>query len=329
MSSAGVLSGTPSSPGVYTIRVRLDDRVEGVSTERDYTLNVRSRVNNVQPGYTYYSPLSFVEVGPYPDGYVNQYYSARPYTVSGGVTPYTWMVVSGSLPEGLSLGSNGEVVGAPRRSGTYSFTMEVRDNRGYALRAARTIRVLDGTYQVYSSAPAQASYADGGLQSRLNTISSLGLSVHDLIKLQDDGNPYTQYDTTVYYIGADGRRHAFPNPHVYFTWYSDYARVRIVAPSTMDAISLGANVTYRPGIRLVKFQGSPRVYAVDSGRRLRWISSPSVAEALYGPVWMRNVQDIPDAFYGDYIFGQDIVSASDYQPFSAVEAAKNPSAILP
>ena len=71
---------------------------------------------------------------------------------------------------------------------------------------------------------------DPGLNGRLQRLTSLGLFAHDLVKLQDDGHPETQYDSTVYYIGTDGRRHAFPNQNVYFTWFPNYDRVRIIGP---------------------------------------------------------------------------------------------------
>ncbi|MFA7061999.1 MAG: IPTL-CTERM sorting domain-containing protein, partial [Pedobacter sp.] len=49
-------------------------------------------------------------------------------TVSGGTAPYTWSVVSGSLPDGLSLNSvTGTISGTPTAVGTFSFTYGVSD----------------------------------------------------------------------------------------------------------------------------------------------------------------------------------------------------------
>ena len=48
---------------------------------------------------------------------------------TGGVTPYSWAVVSGSLPAGLSLNSStGEISGTPTAYGTSNFTVEVTDS---------------------------------------------------------------------------------------------------------------------------------------------------------------------------------------------------------
>jgi len=47
--------------------------------------------------------------------------------VTGGVTPLVFTVASGSLPAGLSLGTNGVIAGTPSGSGTSSFTVQVAD----------------------------------------------------------------------------------------------------------------------------------------------------------------------------------------------------------
>ena len=44
----------------------------------------------------------------------------------------------------------------------------------------------------------------------------------DLIKMA--GN------TSVYYLGADGKRYVFPNSTTYFSWYSDFSGV-VTIPS--------------------------------------------------------------------------------------------------
>lgn len=50
---------------------------------------------------------------------------------SGGVTPYSWNVVSGSLPDGLSLNSGtGLISGIPLSAGVFNFIVKVEDARG-------------------------------------------------------------------------------------------------------------------------------------------------------------------------------------------------------
>lgn len=66
-------------------------------------------------------------------------------TISGGVPPYTWSIVSGALPDGLSLNaSTGEISGVvpdTESTGAYSFTVEVEDAKGQTKQRAFSISV--------------------------------------------------------------------------------------------------------------------------------------------------------------------------------------------
>ena len=67
-----------------------------------------------------------------PSGNVGVAYS-QTLAAGGGVTPYSWSVVSGSLPAGLSLGSStGTISGTPTAANTYNFTVRVTDNQAPA-----------------------------------------------------------------------------------------------------------------------------------------------------------------------------------------------------
>jgi hypothetical protein len=126
-------------------------------------------------------------------------------------------------------------------------------------------------------------------------------------------------DSVIYYVGADGVRHAFPNEDVYFSWYSTFLFVQPISDAELASIPLGQNITYRPGAQLVKLPSDPRVYAVD-GRQLRWVKSETLAELLYGGDWTTRVHDLPEAFFTDYVMGSDIDALTDFFP-SAVRDA--------
>lgn len=117
-------------------------------------------------------------------------------------------------------------------------------------------------------------------------------------------------NSAVYYCGADGRRYAFPNDRIYFTWYTDFKSVTTVSDEVLASISLGGLVTYRPGVKMVKIESLPNVYAVEKGGILRWIKTPAIAASLYGTTWNKKVDDISDAFFGSYKFGDPIEAAN-------------------
>ncbi|MBU6214516.1 putative Ig domain-containing protein [Patescibacteria group bacterium] len=53
------------------------------------------------------------------------------FTVNGGTAPYTWSVIAGSLPDGLTLDSStGRISGTPTTAGPYSFTVQVQESGG-------------------------------------------------------------------------------------------------------------------------------------------------------------------------------------------------------
>ncbi len=319
----GLLSGVPTQAGTYDLQmvsVTLKDTA-GVGYATDFRIQIlpkeETSVPDSNPG-----TVPFVITGGYPDGTIGNYYSSRPLEVTGGKAPFEWTVVSGNIPPGLSFSPNSQIGGYANQYGIFIFTVQVRDQDNRTVRAERTIHIRP-------SQPVVSASVDPDLSNRLRRIDLMGVQVHDLIKLQDDGNPDTQFDTTVYYIGADGRRHSFPNPKVYFSWFPDFSRVRIVASRELADIPLGANLTYRPGTKLVKFMTDPRVYAVDSDRRLRWVKTEAIAVSLYGPFWARQVDDISDAFYMDYRFGQDIERPGDYTTTGAMGTAVFPSDVLP
>lgn len=125
----------------------------------------------------------------------------------------------------------------------------------------------------------------------------------------------------VYYYLND-ERHAFPNERVFFTWFEHFDDVWEVEREFMSTIPLGSNVTYHPGTKMVKFQSFSTVYAVSRGGLLRAIVSEDVAADLYGIDWNQHIDDIPDAFYGNYDFGELIESADEYdveEEFLSVE----------
>lgn len=114
--------------------------------------------------------------------------------------------------------------------------------------------------------------------------------------------------SSVYYCGADAKRYVFPNAQTYATWYKDFSSVKTISPEEMSKIPLGGNVTYRPGVKLVKIQSDSRVYAVDHNGTLRLVITPPIAAKYYGTSWMKHVEDIPESFFTNYTIGKSISS---------------------
>jgi hypothetical protein len=119
----------------------------------------------------------------------------------------------------------------------------------------------------------------------------------------------TAESSAVYYCGADGKRHAFPNLAIHATWFGEdgnWGGVVEVSAETLASIPLGANMTYRPGVRMVKITTDPKTYVVAPGNVLRWVPTEAAAIALYGANWNQQIDDLPDAFFTDYTIGEPL-----------------------
>ena len=107
------ISGTPDSAGTSTVTVSVLSG-DGSSDSVDLELVVGAPV--------------FVTTSSLDDGSTSAAYSAT-LAASGGTTPYTWSIVTGSLPAGLTL-SGDTISGTPITAGTSTFTVEVTDSIG-------------------------------------------------------------------------------------------------------------------------------------------------------------------------------------------------------
>jgi len=125
-------------------------------------------------------------------------------------------------------------------------------------------------------------------------------------------------------VGADGYRHAFPNASVFLSWYTGQDFISIIPSADLAQIPLGQNVTYKPGSRLVKFEFSSRLYVIDRFGVLRLVPNEDVAIQLYGFLWKRRVDIIPDTLFGNYAFGSDIKKFQDFYP-GAFSSLHHPS----
>jgi len=112
-SDSGELTGIPTEAGTYTFTILVTDSNQN-SGGRVFTLVVVAEA----PQITTITPL--------PDILTEASYFTS-FAGAGGTPPYTWSVVSGNLPPGLSLSSNGTLSGFPATAGTSTFTVKMID----------------------------------------------------------------------------------------------------------------------------------------------------------------------------------------------------------
>ena len=114
VSTAGIISGTPTAAGTFNFTVLALNSV-GSDTKALYI------VVNAPPVIT---------TTTLPSGLINTAYSTQ--LAATGTTPITWSLESGSLPTGLTLSSAGVISGTPTVLTTSTFTVKATNSAGSA-----------------------------------------------------------------------------------------------------------------------------------------------------------------------------------------------------
>jgi hypothetical protein len=139
LSTTGTISGVPTAMGTSSFTVKVTDSVRNTATA-NLSITI---VGNPQ-----------ITTTSLPAGKTGAPYSAT-LSVAGGVGPFTWSVVSGALPPGLSLSAfNGQVLGTPTSAGVYSPVFQVSDANTKTARAALSITITgsgNGTLKVVTA----------------------------------------------------------------------------------------------------------------------------------------------------------------------------------
>jgi len=113
--STGAVTGTPTAAGTYNFTGQVVDSQNNTATTPSSSIVVSP------PVLTLSGPTGTAQVGV-------AYSSAL--IASGGAPPYTFSIISGALPPGLSLSnpSTGAITGTPTTQGTFNFTAQVMDS---------------------------------------------------------------------------------------------------------------------------------------------------------------------------------------------------------
>jgi len=124
LANDGTVSGTPILAGRYAFALTVTDN-ESRSTSVDVTLVVKAKLafktlklKNATTGVAYRSKI----------------------VMTGGVAPLTW-TATGKLPKGFKIGRTGLLLGTPKKTGTYRFTVTVTDSLGVVAKKTLTLVV--------------------------------------------------------------------------------------------------------------------------------------------------------------------------------------------
>lgn len=124
--STGLISGTPTLPGSATFTVVATDSIRATG-QASFTIAIAA------------SGTVTITTTSLPDATIGTAYS-QTVTATGGTTPYSWSITSGTLPAGLMLNaSSGVISGTPTSAATATFTVTVTDAGNVTAKQALSI----------------------------------------------------------------------------------------------------------------------------------------------------------------------------------------------
>lgn len=165
LANNGTLAGTPTQSGNFTFSITATDSSTGsgpYSATRSYTLSIAAPALALDP-----ATLVNATVG--------AAYS-RALTATGGTAPYSYAVTAGTLPAGVTLGTNGTLSGTPTAGGSYGFTVTATDATATANGGPYTaVRSYTLVVSAASVAVGPASLPDGRYEAAYTqTLSASG-----------------------------------------------------------------------------------------------------------------------------------------------------------
>ena len=173
----GTFTGEPQQFGKYSLVAQVQD-----SSKPNPLMQSISITITVASGLNLLNSL--------PNGVVGANYpgSLAPLT-TGGLSPYTWALTSGTLPAGLQLiPTTGAITGTPTTQGSYSFTITVSDSEDPQATFQQSFNlVIGGTLELTTPSPLMPNAAVGQYYSVPLTASG-GTPPYTFSFVTDAGN---------------------------------------------------------------------------------------------------------------------------------------------
>jgi hypothetical protein len=187
LSTTGTISGIAGAQGNYAFEV-VAISATGASATKAFGVTINAA--GVPPTITTPSTL--------PAGTVGVAYS-QALAATGGVTPYTWSILSGSLPSGLTLSSSGVISGTPTSVGDPSFLVQVAGADGGSSIASFSLATVGGALNHFA-------------WSTISSPQSVGTPFPATITAQDAGNNTVTSFTGTVSLTAGGTQNLLNSP---------------------------------------------------------------------------------------------------------------------
>ena len=147
LSSTGTVRGIPTRAGDYSFTVRASDRYGDAATQR-YEIGIAP------------SPSVTIDVNsPLPVANRGEPYSISMNAHGGSGGGYSWSVISGALPPGMSLTPSGTLSGTPTSEDIYTFEVRVEDDSTTPLAAEKQLALTVESSVYFTSSRLPYAYS--------------------------------------------------------------------------------------------------------------------------------------------------------------------------
>ncbi|HKV25419.1 MAG TPA: DUF4082 domain-containing protein, partial [Candidatus Acidoferrum sp.] len=185
-----------------------------------------------------------------PNGTVSVAYT-QALSATGGTSPYSWSLASGSLPSGLSLASSGTISGTPTTAANSSFSVQVRDASGATASTSLGINVVNAALPTVAiTSPANGSSVSGTVN--IAGTASDGMSISS-VKVAVDGGGYSNASGTTSWSFPVNSTSLSSGTHTFVAQVSDSGG----RTATSSLLSLNVNNS--------SLAGNCTIYASPSG----------------------------------------------------------------
>jgi len=328
----GLISGTPSQSVSQTVRIKvLDSFTPQSSGIKEYKIEI-------------YPPELVIRTDKLPAGSIGLNYSQTLFA-SGGTDSKRWILKSGNLPNGLSLGNkDGKLSGIPKLVGVFTFEIEVKTNDGQIATKSLTLEINadslhpNGTLIMAPGSP--SVYLVDNYHKRwfpsAEVFLSHGFRWGDIVRITDkEMKIYPQGDdmrirtgtivkgsgSNVYKIVNDQKKH-FPTADVYLLRGYDWDMIWRVDDRELSSYPEGLKVGAEAVGRVLKGKGSEVYYVEEDSKR----HFPNAEVFLgLGYTW-RDIKTISDTELSKFQTGKAMHLI--HYPGDVVKTANNPSVFL-
>ncbi len=167
--STGLVGGTPTAAGTFTLTIAATDAFNQVAARTVSVLIV------ARPAFTAAAP---------PSGQVGVAYCTS-FDVTGGALPLTWSITAGTPPPGLTFTTGtGGLSGTPTTTGSSAFTVSVTDANNQTATKTVTLVITAGPLTIVKTANVSTA-ATGSVVAYTITVGNTGSTAFTGVALND------------------------------------------------------------------------------------------------------------------------------------------------